>query len=96
MKIDGLELEYFIDYTNKAVHLLSRSRASYQEVLNAISEDFKRRLIEQEQLLIDIFDFDWICYSMTGLIMEYKDYGLLFVSKSDKRLYKPYMSVLEA
>ena len=58
-----------------------------------MSPEFQMNVIEGEQLLIDVLDFDWICYGSGGLIMEFKESGLMFVSKDDKRLYKPYMRV---
>jgi hypothetical protein len=62
-------------------------------LLNIIDPHFQMEVIEKGYLLIDVMDFDWICYGSGGLIMEYKDYSLMFVSKEDNRLHKPFMGV---
>lgn len=94
MKIENVDLELFIDYIGKTVHLLEISRSPYSALLNEISPEFQKKVIEKGLLLMDVLDFDWFCYASSGLVMEYKDYGLLFVSKNENRLHKPFIGVL--
>jgi hypothetical protein len=95
MKIGEVELEYFIDYIGRSIHLLDLSNSHYRRLLNAIGPELQNELIEKEHLLQDVLTFDWICYSNTGLIMEYKNYSLVFVSKNDKRLHRPFVGLTE-
>jgi hypothetical protein len=94
MRIDNIEIEYFINYIGRSIHILDKTRNHYQNLLNIMSPEFQKRIIEEEQLLSDVFDFDWICYGSGGLIMEFKEYTLVFVSKQDNRLHKPFIGVL--
>jgi hypothetical protein len=91
MRINGVELEYQIDYVGRTFHIKDKGR--YHNLFNVISPEFQMNVIEGENLLLDIIDFDWICYGSNSLVMEFKEYGLVFVSKTDNRLYKPFMSV---
>jgi hypothetical protein len=93
MRINNIEVEYFVDYVGRGIHILDKSRAHYQNLLNEMSPDFQMNFIEGENLLMDVMEFDWICYGSGGLIMEFKEYGLVFVPKNDKRLHKPFMGV---
>ncbi len=95
MKIEEVEFEYFIDYIGRSIHLLDLSNSHYRTLLNAIGDEFQNKVIEKEHLLQDVLTFDWICYSHTGLIMEFKNYSLVFVSKGDKRLHKPFVGLTE-
>ena len=91
MKIERVEIEYFIDYIEKTIHLLDNTSTHYTNLLNAISPEFQKKLIEEEHLLLDVLDFDWFCYGIGGLVMQFKDYSLMFVSKKDERLHKPFL-----
>jgi hypothetical protein len=93
MRIENVEIEYMVDYINRCVHMADKSRHQFQGLLNVMSPEFQTNVIEGEGLLIDVMDFDWICYGSGGLIMEFKECGLVFVSKEDNRLHKPYMNV---
>jgi hypothetical protein len=93
MKIFNTEIEYFIDYVSRTIHIKERPTSSFHSLFNEISPEFQSLLIEEEHLLMDVLDFEWICYGFAGLIMEYKNYSLVFVSKTDERLHKPFISV---
>lgn len=92
MKIDNIELVYFIDYLGRKVHLLEKSNSGTQDSLpNVLSPSFQRKLIEREHLLIDLMDFDWILYSQGRFVTRYRAYNLAIVSKTEKWLHKPFL-----
>lgn len=91
MRIGNTQLEYFIDYLNKRVHLLDLDRSGMQTVTNAIDPKFQKRFIRQEHLLSDLLDFQWICYGTDGIVAEYKDYNFSFVPHGDQRTHQPYI-----
>lgn len=94
MKIDNIEIIYFIDYIGRKVHILEVSKST-QSILNAIGPQFQKELIEKELLLIDVMDFEWLIYALGGLVMAYKDYNLVFVDKTDKKLHSPFIAQSE-
>lgn len=97
MEIDNIELEYFIDYINNKMHLLDSSLNSHTigNLPNVIGTGFQKKLIEKENLLIDVIDFEWICYCPNGVVMAFKDYNLKLISKKLPWLHKPFLTVSE-
>lgn len=96
MKIDNIILEYYIDYIGNKIHLLEkRSTSNYDSLVNNIGPEFQKRIIDSENLLIDVIDFEWLLYCSNDLVFTYKDYNLNIVSKTEKRLYGPFLSFLE-
>jgi hypothetical protein len=93
MKINNIELTYFINYLEKTVHLKDLNHFRNRYLLNEVSPSFKKKIIESESLLTDVLGFEWLIYCSDGLVMEYKDYNLTFVTKEDKRLHKPFLSL---
>lgn len=88
-----MELEYYIDYMNRRIHLLDKSYPSTPELLNVITPEFQKQFIENECLLIDVLDFDWFIYASNGIIFSYSAYRLELVNPEEKTLYKPFMNV---
>ena len=93
MMIDNIEIIYFLDYIERRIHLLEVNKS--KSILNEISPDFQKRIIEQEHLLMDVIDFEWILYASGGLIFAFKDYNLHFIEKTDKRLHSPFKAQIE-
>lgn len=96
MRIGDTQLEYFIDYLNRRVHLFDLDKSGMRTVTNAIDPKFQKRFIRQEQLLSDLLDFQWICYGTDGIVVEYKEYSFSFVSHKDQRVHQPYIDKMEA
>lgn len=76
MKVESVEVEIHVEHKEKRIHVLELSPPSYNGLHNSIGPEFQKKLIEQANLLIDVLDFEWICYGAGGVILTYKDYGL--------------------
>ena len=94
MKIDDTHFEYYVDYITKKVHLLDLNHFGTQSLTNAICPDFQAKLIEEENLLTDVIDFEWLCYGTDGIIASYKDYNFKFANYKLPYLYPPYLEVM--
>lgn len=94
MRINDIELEYFIDYINKRMHLLDKN-TSGTSLLNAIDPAFQQSVIDHENLLQDIIEFDWICYGSNKLIVLYQDYNFKILNSKMPYLHKPYIEKLK-
>lgn len=88
-------LEYHVDYINKKIHLLDLSKATRGQIVNNISPDYQKRLIEAQGLMQDVIDFDWICYGSDGLITSYQNYNFKIINYKLPYLHKPYKIICE-
>lgn len=96
MRINDTELEYFIDYINKIIHLMDLDNSGTRSLTNAIDPTFQKMFIEQESLLKDVYDFKWICYGTDGIITEYRTYNFNFISSHyNELLHEPYVSKMK-
>jgi hypothetical protein len=95
MRIGNSELEYFIDYLNKRIHLLDLNKFGTMTLTNNLDPSFQQELINQESLLSDIMDFDWICYGTDGIITEYSHYNFKFLSYNTLLLHQPYVDKMK-
>jgi hypothetical protein len=91
MQVGNVELLYFIDYLNKRIHLMDRTSVGQITLVNTIDPTFQQKMIEQEQLLRDIIDFEWICYGSDGFISSYSNYNFKVLNSKLPYLYKPYL-----
>ena len=96
MKVNNTELDYYVDYINKKIHLLDMERDTSKSLANIISPDFQNKLIEQEGLLQDILDFDWVCYCYDGIIASYRNYNFKLVNPKLPYLHRPYKLTMES
>ena len=95
MKVENIEVEFFIDYLNKRIHVLEKGRSLYNQSLpNIIGTEFQKSFIEQQNLLIDVMNFEWFCYCSNGLVLLFKGRGLNLVSDTSEMLYKPFLDAL--
>jgi len=95
LKINGIEIKFHVDYIERIIHLFDVNSSHIQSLVNNISPSFQKDLIQQGQLLLDVLDFEWVCYSLNAPIFGYKDYNLYFINETEKRLYEPYRRVLK-
>jgi hypothetical protein len=95
MRVGHTELEYFIDYINKRIHLFDLDNYGSSTITNSIDPTFQQKLLEQENLLQDVMDFKWICYGTDGIVAEYRNYNFKYISERDSQLYQPYLEKLE-
>lgn len=93
MIVDNTEVVYFIDYIEKKVHLADLTRSSIRNLPNNIGPEFLEKIIEQEHLMVDVLDFEWVCYCLNGLIFIYKDYSMVLVDHNEKWLHRPFLSL---
>jgi hypothetical protein len=94
MKLDGVNFEYFIDYINNRIHIIDLDQYG-TTVANSISPSWQRKLIEQELLLEDIMEFEWICYGRDGYIAKYRDYNFSYVAPNSILVHQPYLKKME-
>lgn len=94
MLIDNTEVTYFIDYINKKMHVLDSDSPGRMSLTNAIDPHFQKRLLEQENLLQDIIDFEWFCYGTDGIIASYHDYNFKYVNAKLPWVHKPFLDVM--
>lgn len=94
MEIGGINLEYYIDYINRRVHILDRERIG-NKLVNTISPQWMEEFIQHENLLIGLMDFDWLCYATNGIILLYKDYNIQIVSSDTSLIYRPYVEYMK-
>lgn len=95
MDFEQTRLEYHIDYINKKVHLLDLSQAALGQIVNNISPDYQKRLMEAQGLMQDIIDFDWIVYCIDGLICSYQNYNFKVQNPKLPYLHIPYKKICE-
>lgn len=95
MIIGNSKIEYFVDYINKKVHLLDLDNFGTRSLTNAICPEFQNKLIEQENLLKDVVDFEWICYGTDGIIASYKEYNFKYCNPKLPYLHEPYKEVMK-
>lgn len=95
MRIGDSELEYFVDYLNKRIHILDLDHSGMRTLTNAIDPTFQRKFVEQEHLLSDVLDFQWLCYATDGIIAEYRNYNFKFVPRDERNLHQPYVKKME-
>jgi hypothetical protein len=93
MKIDGIKLQYFIDYLEKRVHLMDMNPVG-QNLANAMCPDFQKKFVEQEHLLSDVADFEWLLY-VGNLIISYQNYDIKVVNAKLPYVHKPFLKTLE-
>jgi hypothetical protein len=97
MKVENIQVEHFVDYLNGRIHLLEKGLSTYSNSLpNIIGPEFQKSFIEREQLLIDVMDFDWVCYCSNRLILLFKGHSLTLIPNEYKTLHKPFLDVLES
>jgi hypothetical protein len=94
MLVGNTELIYFIDYIGKRIHLLDMNTPGRMSLTNSIDPTFQQKFIDQEQLLNDILDFEWICYGSDGIIASYKNYNFKFVNQKLPWVHKPFLEAL--
>lgn len=93
MKINGIKLQYFIEYLEKRVHLLD-SNPIGQNLANTMCPDFQKKFIEAERLLSDVAEFEWLIYC-GNLIISYQNYDIKMVSSKLPYVHKPFTKALE-
>lgn len=96
MRVGNTELVYFIDYLGKKIHLLDMDEPGRKTITNAIDPTFQQKLIEQEGLLNDVMDFDWLVYATDGIIASYRNYNFKFVNPKLPYLHQPYLEIMQS
>jgi hypothetical protein len=91
MLVGNTEVIYFIDYLGKRVHLLDMNSPGRMSLTNAIDPTFQKKFVEQEQLLKDIIEFDWLCYGTDGIIAAYSNYNFKFVNQKLPWVHQPFV-----
>lgn len=91
MRIENTDIEYHVDYIEKKIHLLDLDRDQARSLTNTISPDFQKRMVEQEGLLQDVLNFDWICYASDGIICSYSNYNFKFMNPKLPYLFEPFI-----
>jgi hypothetical protein len=94
VEINNINLEYFIDYINRRVHILDLEPFG-DRLLNSISPEFMRKFISAENLLIDILEFDWLCYATSGVIFSYKNYNVQFAHSETALIHQPFIEKIK-
>jgi hypothetical protein len=94
MKINNTEILYFIDYLNRGIHLLDLDRSGRMSLTNAIDPRFQQALIDHENLLQDVMDFEWYCYGTDGIIAVYRNYNFSFL-KDYSIMHKPFVELMK-
>lgn len=95
MKVGNTEIEFHIDYVNKKFHLVDLDNTGMHKLTNYIDPTYQKKLIEQESLLSDLIDFEWICYSNDGYIASYLNYNFKILSPKVPYLFKPYLDYMQ-
>lgn len=95
MRIKDTDILYFIDYISKRIHIIDLQTAGKSRIENIIDPGFQQELIEKEQLLEDILDFEWIVYGIYSVIASYKNYNFRFLNKKLPWLHQPFLDMLE-
>jgi hypothetical protein len=90
MRIENVKIDYHVDQTGKAVHILEINK-SYDGLANKVDSSFKMKLINEKNLSSDTFEYDWILYCYNGLILTLSGYNLYVTPKIEKRLYRPFL-----
>jgi|SRR3954465_9874378 hypothetical protein len=94
MKVGNTELLYYIDYVGKRIHLLDMDGQGRTSLTNAIDPTFQKLFVEQEMLMTDILEFDWICYGTDGIIASYRNYNFKFMNPKLPYLHKPFVDIM--
>jgi hypothetical protein len=96
LRINNVSFSYHIDYINRRIHLLeAKGNSVYQSLANAMSPQFKKQVIDQELLLEDTIEFEWIVYSFGGLVLRSIGFSLDIVSKEETYLHKAYLEAIK-
>lgn len=95
VRVGNVDIEYHVDYLGRAIHILDKHKHSNQTLTNCIDPDWQRELIYKEQLLRDVYDFEWFCYGTDGIICSYRNWNFNFISDFT-RLHQPFVEVLKA
>lgn len=93
MRVQNVEIDYFIDYINNKAHIIELKKSPMNALINNINSQFQQELVETESLLNDVLDFDWICYCADGLIIKYRDYNYRIINKKLPFLYSPFVEL---
>lgn len=94
VKVGETEIEYFIDYLERAIHILDLDFRQSRTLTNSIDPRWQKKLIYQENLLTDILDFDWILYHTDGIISLYKEYNFSFANEAVIKIHEPYKIIM--
>jgi hypothetical protein len=86
-----LDLEYFVDFLNKRIHLLGKEDRGHLYLANTMSPDFQKRFIEHHNLLEDVLDFEWLCYLKSRIVISYANYGYKWISANHPKLHKSFL-----
>jgi hypothetical protein len=94
MRVGNTEVLYYIDYIGKRIHLLDLDNAGRRSLTNAIDPTFQKLFIEQEMLMEDVLEFDWICYATDGIIASYKNYNFKYMNPKLPYLHAPFVEIM--
>lgn len=86
-----LDLEYFVDFLNKKIHILGKEDRGRLALANDISPEFQKRFIEHFNLMQDVLDFEWILYLTDRLVVSYNDYSTKWITANSPRLHKDFL-----
>jgi hypothetical protein len=93
VRVKNTDVEYFVDYINKAIHLLDGNKYTHMTLTNSIDPTWQRLFVEQEALLIDVLDFTWFCYATDGIVSTYSNYNFKFIA-DHTQLHQPYVEIM--
>jgi hypothetical protein len=95
MRIGNTNIEYHIDYVNKKFHVLDIENSGVAKLTNCIDPTYQKKVIEHENLLQDLLDFEWVCYSPDGYVASYLNYNFKVLSPKLPYLHKPYLDYMQ-
>jgi hypothetical protein len=93
MRIENIEIDYYVDHREKAVHVLEKTK-KYNSLPDIVSSLFKIKLAKEARESNKIMTYEWYLYCQNRLIFAYSNYNLIFIGKNDKRLYRPFIDAI--
>lgn len=84
-------IEYFIDFIGKKVHLMDNSTSYVHSLVNEISPDFQKNFLDQQVFTDDLLKFEWIIYGSDGLISAYSNYNFKILNPKLPYLHEPFV-----
>jgi hypothetical protein len=91
VQFENAKFEYYVDYVEKRIHIKDHESAHTYSVMNQISPDFQKWLVREEELLIDVLEFDWYLYTGNDIVARWSDYTFKFITPTESSVYKPYL-----
>lgn len=95
MQIKDTEIDYYIDFPNKRIHLLDLDKDERRTLTNSIGLTFQVRFLTELELDADIMGFEWYCYGTDGNVARYRNHAFKYIPLSSKTIYKPFAKVMD-